>query len=121
MRLKNPIAIPESLKANEYLQVLTTVNDERKAREISRTLLETRLAACVQILGPIASSCWWKGKIIHANEWMCLAIARTDDYKEIEGIIENSHPYEVPEILAVPVYFGNSAYLNWISEETAPR
>lgn len=120
MQLNNPVTVSESV-VEEYVQVLTTVNDEKKASEIASILLETRVAACVQIIGPIASSCWWKGKIIQANEWMCLAKAKSKDYPKIEMIIKNTHPYKVPEILAIPVHFGNPAYLSWIREETLSR
>jgi len=106
---------------NECIQVVTTVDDEKKANEIARVLLETRLVACVQIIGPIKSSCWWKGKIMKGEEWMCLANARTKDYEKIQATIKTMHSYDVPEILAFPIYFGNSAYLNWIHEETASR
>ena len=107
-------------KTPEYIQLATTVNDEKKAKEIARELLENRMVACVQIIGPIKSSCWWKDKIIQTNEWMCLANARAEDYGKIEDALKKVHPYDVPEILAVPI-FGNLAYLNWIHEETAPR
>jgi periplasmic divalent cation tolerance protein len=107
--------------AEEYVQVLTTVDDEKKAGEIAESLLSTRAAACVQIIGPIVSSCWWKGKLLHANEWICIAKARAEDYDKVESIIKNIHPYEVPEILAMPVVFGNPAYLHWIHDETAAR
>ena len=109
------------VNVNECIQILTTVNDEKKADEIASLLLRKRIVACVQIIGPISSSCWWKGKMVKANEWMCLAKARAEDYEEIETTIKSVHPYEVPEILAVPVHFGNSAYLSWIREETAPK
>lgn len=106
---------------NEFIQVLTTVDDEEKASEIARVLLEKRVAACVQILGPIASSYWWKGKIERTNEWMCMAKARAADYEAIEATIRDIHPYEVPEILALPLYAGYAAYLKWIHEETTTR
>jgi periplasmic divalent cation tolerance protein len=103
---------------NEYVQVNTTVNDEKKASEIARLLLEQHLVACVQIVGPISSSGWWKGRIQKTNEWMCLAKARAEDFKRIRDTIQGAHPYEVPEILAVPIYYGNPSYLSWISEVT---
>jgi len=109
------------VKMNEYIQVVTTVNDEKKAGEIARLLLRKRVVACVQIIGPISSFCWWKGKMVEANEWMCLAKGMAEDYEEIQTTIKSTHPYEVPEILAVPVYSGNPAYLSWIREETAPK
>ena len=106
---------------NDCVQVVTTVDDEKKANEIGKVLLETRLVACVQILGPIKSSCRWKGKIKKGEEWMCLANARTENYEKIEATIKNIHPYDLPEILAFPIHFGNSAYLSWIHEETTFR
>jgi periplasmic divalent cation tolerance protein len=105
--------------ADECVQVLTTVDNEKKAGEIAESLLRTRAAACVQIIGPIVSSCWWKGQLLRAKEWICVAKARAEDYERVESIIKNVHPYEVPEILAVPVLFGNQAYLAWIRNETA--
>lgn len=107
--------------SNKFIQVLTTVDDEEKASEIARVLLEKRVAACVQVLGPIASSYWWKGKIERTKEWMCIAKARAADYETIESTIRGIHPYEVPEILAFPLYSGYSAYLKWIREETVRR
>jgi periplasmic divalent cation tolerance protein len=106
---------------NEFIQVLTTVDDEKKASEIARVLLEKHVAACVQVLGPIASSYWWNGKIERTNEWMCIAKARAADYEIIESAIRGIHTYEVPEILAFSIYSGYPAYLKWIREETAPR
>ena len=103
----------------EYIQVLTSVNDEKKASEIANAILERRVAACVQILGPILSSYWWKGKIEQAKEWICLAKAKTEDYEELQAVIRSIHPYEVPEILATPIAYGNPEYLNWVRDETS--
>jgi len=108
------------VRISEYIQLTTTVNDEKKAKEIAKVLLENRMVACVQIIGPIKSSGWWKDKIIQTNEWMCLAKAKTEDFERIEDTLKKVHPYDLPEILAVPI-FGNLAYLNWIHKETASR
>jgi len=102
----------------KFIQVLTTVDDEKKANDIARAILEKRVAACVQVFGPISSSYWWKGKIEQAKEWICLAKARADDYEELQSVIKSVHPYEVPEIIATPITFGNPAYLNWVRDET---
>lgn len=104
---------------SEYIQVLTTVDEEAKAKEIGRALLEQRAVSCVQTLGPIASSYWWKGKIEQTQEWMCLAKGKAKDYERIQTIIKKVHPYEVPEILAIPVSNGNIDYLNWVKAETS--
>lgn len=103
---------------DEYIQVLTTVDDENKANAIAKELLEKRAAACVQVLGPITSSYWWKDRIEQAKEWICLAKCKTEDYEKIQAVIKSVHPYEVPEILAVPVSLGNPDYLKWIREAT---
>lgn len=107
--------------AEEYIQVVTTVNNQKKANQIARSLLDTRAAACVQIIGPVVSSCWWKGQVLQTNEWICVAKARVEDYDRLEDVIKSLHPYEVPEILATPIQFGYPAYLNWIRDETTPR
>jgi periplasmic divalent cation tolerance protein len=61
----------------EFIQVSTTVNNKQEAEKIARKLLDERLASCVQVLGPINSKYWWRGKIDRAREWICLIKART--------------------------------------------
>jgi len=82
-------------------------------------VLDARLSSCVQVVGPIRSSYWWKGIIEHANEWLCLIKARKSDYSKIERTIKKVHPYEVPEILAFTILYGNNDYLQWMRDETA--
>ncbi len=86
----------------EFIQVSTTVNS-KKADKIARKLLDERFASCVQVLGPIHSKYWWKGRIDRVREWICLINSRADDYSRIEASIRGMHPYDVPEILALPV------------------
>lgn len=102
----------------EYIQIVTTIDDEEKARKIQSILVEQRAAGCVQVFGPISSCYWWEGKIEHATEWICLAKARAKDYEKVESLIKEHHPYSVPEILAVPISTGNKDYLDWITSET---
>ena len=104
---------------SEYIQVITTVDEKEKAEEIARTLLEQRAVSCVQMFGPITSSYWWKGQIQQTQEWMCLAKGKSEDYERIQAIIKQVHPYEVPEILAIPVSHGSIDYLNWVTAETS--
>ena len=101
-----------------FIQVSTSVDSEEQAKKIGRKLLNERVASCVQILGPIQSNYWWKERIERAREWICLIKARTDDYHRIETIIKKLHPYEIPEILAFPVLYGDNDYLRWIRNET---
>jgi periplasmic divalent cation tolerance protein len=100
----------------EYVQVLTTVESEQEANRISSALIERRLAACVQILGPIASRYHWQGEVEEAREWQCLAKTEARRYVEVESAIRELHSYEEPEIVATPIVAGSKGYLDWISE-----
>lgn len=99
------------------LQVITTVDDRQKAHEIARALVERRLAACAQVVGPIRSYYWWQGKLEEAEEWLLQLKTRVELYDELERALRAMHPYTVPEILAFPVVAGNPAYLEWLREE----
>lgn len=103
----------------EYLQVVTTTARRDEAEQIARTLVDERLAACVQIVGPITSIYRWKGILESSEEWQCWAKTRRDLYDRVEQAIRRGHPYEVPEILAIPVLAGSASYLAWIDAETA--
>lgn len=103
-------------KMSEHLQVVTTVDTEEKAKEITRVLVERRLAACAQVFGPITSTYWWHSQVETAQEWLCILKTRKGLYEELERTLRSIHPYEVPEILAIPVAAGNPAYLAWLDE-----
>lgn len=105
----------------EYLQALTTTARREDAESMARLLPEKRLAACVQVSGPVTSLYWWKGKIERAEEWYCLAKSERRLYRRLEATIRSAHPYETPEILAVPVLEGSEGYLAWLSGELAPE
>jgi len=101
----------------EYIQVLTTVENKADAEKIARNLVEKRLAACIQIVGPLTSYFQWQGKLDTAVEYLCLIKSRDDRFAELEEAIKDLHPYEVPEILAFPVIKGSKDYLDWIAAE----
>jgi len=103
----------------KFIQVLTTVDSKRAADRIALNLLHERIAACVQIIGPIDSKYWWKSRIEQRREWLCIAKARANDYRKIEATIKMTHPYTVPEILSIPVSNGNTDYLEWVKNETS--
>ena len=105
----------------EYLQVLTTIDSEEAAAQISAALIERRLAACVQVLGPIASRYRWQGEIETAEEWMCVAKTEASRYPELEAAIRELHSYEEPEILATAIVAGSQGYLDWIGESLSER
>ncbi len=104
-------------RMTEYIQVVTTVEHKADAEKIARVLVEKRLAACVQILGPLASYFHWHGKFDSATEYLCLIKSRDDLFVELEKSIISLHPYDVPEILATPITKGGKDYLNWMAAE----
>ncbi len=83
-------------------------------------LVERRLAACVQVVGPVESRYRWEGRVETATEWLCVAKTTAERYDELEAVIVELHSYDVPEILAVPVVRGSAAYLRWLGDEVAP-
>ncbi len=99
----------------EYLQVLTTVASEEEAERLGAALVERRLAACVQVVGPISSRYRWRGEVETAREWICLAKTEASRYPEVEAAIGELHSYEEPEIVATPIVAGSSGYLAWIA------
>ena len=101
----------------EYIQVITTVEKKADAEKIAKTLVEKRIAACVQILGPVTSLFQWEGKLDTAQEYLCLIKSRDDLFSELETAIKNMHPYEVPEILGTPITRIGNDYLNWLAAE----
>ena len=101
----------------EHIQIFTTTEKRKDAEKIAHILVQKRLAGCVQIIGPISSTYWWKKKIQTAEEWLCLIKSEKSLYKELEKTIKEIHPYETPEITAVPIVTGSKEYLRWLDEE----
>jgi len=99
----------------DYLQVTTTTGSAEEADRIGAALVERRLAACVQVVGPIASRYRWQGAVEQATEWMCVAKTSTVRYAELERAIRELHSYEEPEIVATPIVAGSAGYLKWVS------
>jgi periplasmic divalent cation tolerance protein len=105
-------------KMKSYIQISTTTETKEQAQKIAQYLVEAKLAACVQITGPITSIYRWKGKVENAQEWFCLIKTTDDLYNKVEAAIKDLHTYETPEIIAVPIVKGSKEYLNWIYEES---
>jgi periplasmic divalent cation tolerance protein len=99
-----------------FVQVLTTAGSEEEAGRIASVLVERKLAACVQVVGPVASRYRWKGEIEEAREWQCLAKTTRDAYDVVEAAIREAHSYDEPEIIATPIVAGSAGYLAWIDE-----
>jgi periplasmic divalent cation tolerance protein len=100
-----------------YIQVMTTTKTKEQAQTIAQHLVEAKLAACVQITGPIASIYRWKGKVENVQEWLCLIKTQDDLYNKVEVAIKSLHPYEIPEIIAIPIVKGSKEYLSWLDDE----
>jgi periplasmic divalent cation tolerance protein len=102
-----------------HIQVFTTTKKKDDAGKIARDLVEMRLAACAQIVGPIRSIYRWKGKIEEEEEWLCILKSRYDCYEKIEKRLKDIHPYEEPEILALSVVQGSRNYLSWLDRQVS--
>ena len=104
-----------------HILVLTTLPDAESARALARALVEDRLAACVTIGAPVESMYHWRGAIETAQEVPVTAKTRGDLFEDVAAAIRSRHPYELPEILAVPIDDGLPDYLAWIDAETRRR
>ncbi len=104
---------------DEVLLVLTNLPDRDSALSLANSLIESHAAACVNILSECTSVYRWQEKIEHANEVPLLIKTTRSAYKRVEEVIRKQHPYELPEIIAVPVAAGLPGYLNWVAEEVS--
>jgi periplasmic divalent cation tolerance protein len=104
---------------SEVLLVLFSLPDQAVAQQLARTLIDRRLAACVSVLAPCTSVYRWHGAVEEAAEVPVLAKTTASRYAELESALRELHPYELPEIIAVPVVRGLPAYLDWVAGETA--
>ena len=103
------------------LLVLTNLPDRATADRLADSLIERRLAACINILAPCRSVYRWKGAVQHDEEHPMLIKTTAERYSEVEAAIRAGHPYELPEIIAFPVERGLAAYLEWLAAETTPE
>lgn len=103
--------------AEEYIQVFTTTEKKKDAEKIAKVLVEKRLAGCIQVVGPIVSTYWWKDNVETAEEWLCFIKSKRNLFEELEKAIKEVHPYEAPEIIALSIIAGSKDYLEWLSNE----
>ncbi len=106
------------MQSNSVLLVMTTAPDADTAQKIARALVERRLAACVNILAPCQSVYNWQGAVEDSNEVPMLIKTTAARYGALEAAITAIHPYEVPEIVALPLSHGLPEYLSWVIAET---
>ena len=103
------------------LLVLTNLPDAASAEALATALIEARLAACVNILAPCRSVYRWNGAVEQASEVPMLIKTTDDRYAALEAAIRTQHPYELPEIIALPITRGLPDYLAWVDTETRPE
>lgn len=103
----------------EYIVVLITVPSREVGEEVAAALLNSKLVACVNIIPMTASIYWWQGEIQNEQEVLLMAKSRTELFEDgIVPTVYAIHPYDVPEIIALPILTGSGEYLDWIDEET---
>jgi periplasmic divalent cation tolerance protein len=108
-----------SADGEQVLLVLSNLPDRAAAEKLARLLVESRLAACVNVLAPCASVYRWRGAVEEATEVPVLIKTTARRYAELESAVRAHHPYELPEIVAVPLVRGLPGYLAWVAGETA--
>lgn len=99
------------------VQLQTTLPDEPTARRLAEALVQDRLAACVQLVGPMRSIYRWDGKLEESIEWLLLIKTTTDMAAHLQDHLRGLHPYDMPEIIVLPVVGGDPGYLEWIGTE----
>lgn len=104
---------------SDILLVITNLPDEQAAAKLVQQLIEARAAACVNQLAPCTSTYRWQGNIETATEVPLLIKTTRAAYPRLEQLLRETHPYELPEIIAVPVTAGLPAYLDWVTQETS--
>lgn len=102
----------------EPILIITNLPDQDSARRVAEALIAGHLAACVNLLAPCTSVYRWQGKIESAEEIPLLIKTLASLYGKVEAAIRQHHPYELPEIIAVPINAGLPEYLGWVAAET---
>lgn len=102
----------------EFVQITTTTGDRSVAEQIAADLVDRRLVACAQILGPVRSVYRWEGTVEFAEELMLTLKTVAKHVEEIKSIVQQLHPYDVPELIVTPIVDGSQGYLRWLDEQT---
>jgi periplasmic divalent cation tolerance protein len=102
----------------EFIAVLVTCGSEEEALKISHSLVDERLAACVNLISPVRSIYRWEGKILDEKEWILIIKTQRQRFEQLEKKVKSLHSYSVPEIIGLPIVEGASSYLKWLEEMT---
>ena len=101
----------------EVILVYINFPNRDSARQIGTALIENQLAACVNIIPAVESIYQWKGKVCVESEVMALVKTTASRYKQLEEFVVENHPYEVPEVISLPLSQGSEPYLNWVQDQ----
>lgn len=108
-------------RAEDFIVVMVTAPDGDTAARVGRAVVEERLAACVNIIPGLRSIYEFGGKLCDDTEVLCLFKTRRDLYAALRDRVATLHPYEVPEIIALPLAEGNAPYLAWLAAGTSAK
>ena len=98
----------------EHVIALTTIGSEEDASRLARVLIDRRLVACVNVLPSVRSLYLWKGRVEDEREHLCILKTRSDRLERLRAAFEELHPYDVPELVVLPIEGGSERYLEWI-------
>ena len=105
----------------EAIVALSSCGSAEEADRVARALVESRVAACVNILPGVRSIYRWRGQVEEADEWTLMIKTRRELFEDLVRELRRVHSYEVPEVIALPIVAGAADYLEWIAAETAPE
>ena len=105
------------MPASDLILIQTSFSQRVHAQETAAALIERRLAACVQVSGPVHSTYRWREKVQREEEYVLTAKTLTERYEQVAAFLREAHPYELPEIIAVAVHAADDAYLKWAREQ----
>jgi periplasmic divalent cation tolerance protein len=104
--------------SGDHVVVVSTTGSEEAARALAAGVIEARLGACAQIVGPITSVFRWNGEVQTEQEWRLEIKTTADRVTAVTAHIKGNHSYDVPEIIAIPITGGSAEYLSWLITET---
>lgn len=99
---------------SSYVVIMMTTSNKEEAMKIVRSLLEKKLIACANIVGPVSSLFWWEGKIDQASEFLVFMKTHKNLFERLSETVREIHSYEVPEIVALPMIEGLPPYMEWL-------
>lgn len=97
---------------------ITTIDSAEAAERLARSIVEARVGACAQVVGPINSVYWWDGAVQSEREWQIWIKTTTAELDALTSHIQANHSYDVPEVVATPIIGGSPAYLRWVTDQT---